>query len=167
MDHVAIDGREYEFEDAGQGWLASWVPPGGSVPEGTRHGSGAVCRISDERIVLISQDGLTWDHPAGRPENHENWRGTLDREVLEEACAVVESAELLGFVKGRCVQGKEASLVLVRALWSANVRLQEWQPKHEIKHRKLVDNNQVPEFLSHPSGLDPIFNRWLAESLKT
>ena len=71
----------------------------------------------------MSMDGSSWDFPAGRPEGDEDWRATLDREVLEEACASVEEATLLGFSKGVCIRGPEEGLVLVRSLWCAVVSL--------------------------------------------
>jgi hypothetical protein len=164
LDSVAIDGREYEFEDAGQIWLAAWHPASENAPQGKRHGSGAICETPDGRVVLISQDGVSWDHPAGRPEGDENWRETLDREVSEEACAIVESARLLGYTRGRCTSGAEEGLVLVRSLWSARVRLDIWNPQYEIRFRKIVDTSEISANLSTPAGLVPIFGRWIQES---
>lgn len=164
MSSIAVDGQEYEFEDANQSWVASWHPPSESAIEGKAHGSGAVCRTSDGQIVLISQDGVKWEHPAGRPEGDETWRQTLDREVMEEACAVVVKAKLLGFIQGRCVRGHEEGLVLVRALWSAEVMLQDWEPKFEVKFRKLVAEGAVDQAIDYPWGLAEIYNRRLAES---
>ena len=164
MSSIAIDGQEYEFEDANQSWLASWHSPSESSLESKRHGSGAVCRTSDRQIVLISQNGVKWEHPAGRTEGDETWRQTLDREVMEEACAVVVQAKLLGFIQGRCIRGHEEGLVLVRALWSAEVMLQDWEPEHEVKYRKLVGEDEVDESIDYPWGMAEIYNRWLAES---
>jgi 8-oxo-dGTP pyrophosphatase MutT (NUDIX family) len=161
---MAVDGQEYEFEDANQSWIVSWHPPSESTIEGKRHGSGAVCRTSEEQIVLIGQDGVKWEHPAGRPEGDETWRQTLDREVMEEACAVVVQAKLLGFTQGRCLRGHEEGLVLVRSLWSAEVVLQSWEPEHEIQYRKLVGEDDCDDAIDYPWGLVPIYNRWLAES---
>jgi hypothetical protein len=161
---IAIDGQEYEFEDANQLWLASWHPPSESTIAGKRHGSGAVCRTIDGQIVLVSQDGVKWEHPAGRTEGDESWRQTLGREVMEEACAIVVEAKLLGFILGRCVRGHEEGLVLVRALWSAEVMLQNCEPKHEIQHRKLVGDDDCDESIDYPWEMAPIYNRWLTES---
>jgi 8-oxo-dGTP pyrophosphatase MutT (NUDIX family) len=162
MSSMAIDGEE--FEDANQSWIASWYPPSESSIEGKRHGSGAVCRTSEGQIVLIRRDGMKWEHPAGRPEGEEAWRQTLDREVMEEACAIVVEAKLLGFIQGRCLRGHEEGLVLVRALWSARVALQDWERQYEVQHRKLVGEDDVDEAIDYPWGMAPIYNRWLAES---
>ena len=118
----------------------------------------------DGQIVLISQDGVKWEHPAGRPEGDETWRQTLDREVMEEACATVIEATLLGFIRGRCVRGEEKGLVFVRSLWFAEVELQIWKPEHEVQYRILVGEDEVDAEIDYPWGMAPIYNRWLAES---
>ena len=53
--------------------------------------------------MLVTWPGVAWEFPQGRPEEGEDWRATLDREVLEEACASVEEATLLGFARGVCI----------------------------------------------------------------
>ncbi len=100
-------------------------------------------------IVLISQDGASWDFPAGRPEGTESWEQTLHREMLEEACAVVNDGRLLGFSRGRCIEGSEQGLVLVRSIWLAKVRLLDWKPEHEIRFRRVVP---ATEAISHISA---------------
>ena len=164
MTDVAVDRREYRFEDKGQTWVWIWYPAGQSVPVGTRHGSAAVCVTQDDQVVIISQDGINWELPAGRPEGDEDWRATLDREVTEEACATVENAELLAFVQGRCVSGHEQGLVLVRSLWCAEVIVHTWEPEYEVSHRSLISKSAVLDALDFPAGTEPIYRRWLIES---
>jgi hypothetical protein len=93
---------------------------------------------------------------------------TLRREVREEACAAVTSATLLGFSRGACLRGPEQGLVLVRSLWRAEVRLEAWQPRFEIAHRRLVPADDAlgqifrqPRF---PDGLRPLYRRIFAEA---
>lgn len=93
------DGEEIEIETAGQRWMMSWHSPP-YAPVGRLHGSAGLCVVGSD-LVLVTTDGVTWDFPAGRPEGDESWEETLRREVLEEACAVVTSARLLGFSRGR------------------------------------------------------------------
>ena len=96
----------------------AWHPPTLPPPSGKRHGAAAICHTAADRVVLVSHDGgQHWSFPGGRPEGDEDWRETLEREVLEEACARVERASLLGFGRGRCLSGHEEGLVLVRSLW--------------------------------------------------
>lgn len=164
---MARDGEEFAFYDDGQEWTASWYPPTHPPPCGKPHGSAAVCLTSDKRIVLVSSDGESWALPGGRPEGNEEWRATLEREVLEEACAVVEKASLIGFSKGVCMRGPEEGLVLVRSLWRAVVSLCEWEPHHEISHRLLVPSNTALDQVDIPHGLQPIYERWFHEALAT
>jgi ADP-ribose pyrophosphatase YjhB (NUDIX family) len=84
--------------------------------------------------VLVSGDWARW----GRLEPGEDWADTLRREVREEACATVTGCRLLGFSRGACVRGAQAGLLLVRALWRAEVRPDPWQPRFEIVGRRLV-----------------------------
>ncbi len=100
----------------------------------------------DRQVVLITEDDIRWGLPAGRPEGDEDWEQTLRREMLEEACAVVREARLLGFIRSRCIEGHEEGLVLVRAFWRANVDLQPWDPQFEVSQRRLVP---VADLLSH------------------
>jgi ADP-ribose pyrophosphatase YjhB (NUDIX family) len=136
------------------------MPP----PNGSRHGSAAVCLTADGQVVLVSTDGESWDLPGGRPEGDEDWRATLDREVFEEACATVEDATLLGYSRGVCTRGPEAGLVLVRSLWRALVVLHDWEPQHEINHRLLVPPASAPSRIGS-EVCQPIYRRWFQEAL--
>jgi 8-oxo-dGTP pyrophosphatase MutT (NUDIX family) len=89
-------------------------------------------------VALVTEDGDCWELPAGRPEDQETLEDTLRREIWEEACAEVEGARLLGFAQGKCVEGHELGLVLVRSFWRAEVTLHPWEPQCEILHRRLV-----------------------------
>lgn len=128
--------EEMEIAHGGQRWMASWHH-GGEAPSGRPHGAAGIC-VCEGGVVLVSADGLRWDLPAGRTEPGESWLETLHREMMEEACAVVGQAHLLGYCRSRCVCGPEQGLVLVRAIWKAEVRLLEWSPQFEIQQRRVV-----------------------------
>ena len=113
-------------------------------------------------LVLISHNGCDWDFPAGRPQGNENWERTLRREVLEEACATVGDARLLGFACGRCTHGHEEGLVLVRSFWLADVVLHPWVPRFETSHRRVVPATELSSHLS-PAFM-PIYRRALDEA---
>ena len=85
--------------------------------------------------------------------------------MLEEACAVVRTARLLGFTRGRCIRGHEEGLVLVRAIWRADVELQPWDPQFEIPERRVVP---VADLLSHLAvggeGFLPVWRRAMVEA---
>ena len=161
--HPAVDGEEVASRIANQDWLMSWHPRV-AVPEGTRHGSAGICVPAQGQVVLISPDAVHWDLPAGRPESDETWEETLRREILEEACATVRSARLLGFVRGRCVRGQEAGLVLVRAFWLVDVVLGPWMPEHEVAHRKVVPISHVADHLVTEPAFLPLYRRAFEEA---
>jgi ADP-ribose pyrophosphatase YjhB (NUDIX family) len=118
------DLERFEFGSGGERRVVEWQPPD-VAPAGRRHRSAGVCFASDGRVVIVGEDGELWGLPGGRPEGDEGWRDTFEREVHEEACAVVGDAALLGFGRAVCLEGVERGLVLVRALWRAEVELQD------------------------------------------
>ena len=103
---VARNREAFAVRSNGGDWLMAWHAPS-AAPEGTAHGANAFCVTADERVVLISDDGRRWGWPGGRPEGDETWEQTLRREVLEEACAAVVDARLLGFCRAVCLSGPE------------------------------------------------------------
>jgi ADP-ribose pyrophosphatase YjhB (NUDIX family) len=163
VDLIAGDGRDLAVSSDGQQWRVGWYPPP-DPPPGSPHGAAAVC-VSGNRVVLVSSDGRRWGLPGGRPEDNEDWVDTLRREVAEEACAVVHSARLLGFTRGRCVQGPEEGLVLVRSMWRAEVRLRRWAPRFEIANRRLLPADEALRLVTvaEPS-VGPIYRRMLLEA---
>lgn len=163
---TARDGEEFHFDAGDQRWLVSWHPQTLPPPSGTAHGSEALCVTSDGQVVLVSQDGESWSMPGGRPERDEDWRATLDREVLEEACASVDAAMLLGFTRSVCTSGPEQGLILVRSHWRATVSLLEWDPSHEMTHRTLVAPVDALQRITL-YGPRPIYQRLFEEALAT
>ena len=162
---MAEEGVEYRFSNAGQDWIASWHSPTAPPPSGTSHGSSAISFTSDGEVVLVSSDRCaSWGLPGGRPEGDEDWRTTLDRELLEEACAQVDEATLLGFNRGVCVRGYERGLVLVRAKWYARVTLLPWVPQHEMTHRRLIEGIAELREFDFPNVAPPTFERWVHEA---
>jgi ADP-ribose pyrophosphatase YjhB (NUDIX family) len=161
---MAQDGQDFLIRDpAGQDALVAWYPPDQGEPGGKMHGSAGVC-FTDGQVVLVREEDKPWGWPGGRPEGNETWRQTLQREVMEEACAVVEDAILLGFTRGTYINGPEQGLVLVRAFWLATVSLLCWTPAHEIAERTLVSPEDALERISPPGGWLPISRRLLHEA---
>ena len=160
---TAVDGQRYVVQTAGQTWMNAWHRPG-PAPEGRRHGSAGICLTSSGEVVLVTEDGVRWDLPAGRPEGDETWEQTLRREMLEEACAEVGAARLLGFAQGRCTEGHERGQVLVRSFWLADVVLHPWEPQFEIVERKLVPARDLLSHMTIEPGYFPIYRRALLEA---
>ena len=161
---MAPDGKEFNFCSEGQDWLVTWLPPVRPYPDGKPHGSAAICITPEGQIVLVRSDEGPWEFPGGRAEIGEDLRATLNREVLEEACAQVEAAALLGFAKSVCIKGPEEGLTPIRSLWRAVVLLQPWEPRFEKTHRRLVHADEALGEMKK-SGSMPIYLRWFHEAL--
>lgn len=84
-------------------------------------------------------------------------------EILEETCAVVANARLLGFCRAACLTGPEQGLVLVRSIWRAEVELMPWDPWFEIAHRRVVPAGELLSHLSMEEEFEPIYYRALTE----
>ncbi len=163
---AARDGEEIPWrDDRGQDIVSSWHPPRLPALEGRPHGSAAVCFTPEGNVVLVSWPGVSWEFPGGRPQGDEVWRATLDREVLEEACASVEEATLLGFMTMECVRGPSQGVALVRAAWRARVSLNPWEPEHETTGRLVVSADQALKLVELGSKYPPIYVRWMREAL--
>jgi ADP-ribose pyrophosphatase YjhB (NUDIX family) len=158
-----IDGEALTVHSNGGTWSIEWHSPV-TEPEGTKHGANAFCITGDSHVVLISNDGEQWGWPGGRPEGDESWEQTLRREILEEACATVHGARLLGFCRARCVAGPEHNRVLVRSIWRADVELHVWEARFEIRHRRLVPTDELLVHLWIEEGFEPLYHRVLLEA---
>lgn len=163
QSHIAHDGEGLAVRSNGGDWLVAWHSPV-AVPAGKAHGANAFCVTADNGIVLISNDGEHWGWPGGRPEGDESWEQTLRREVLEETCASVNDARLLGFCRAECLTGPEAGLVLVRSIWRAEVELLPWEPRFEIAHRRIIPATELLSHLWMEAGFEPIYQRAIAEA---
>lgn len=159
----APDGKEFAVRSNGGDWIVEWHPAS-AAPEGTSHGAMGICVTAESGLVLVSSDGERWGLPGGRPEEHESWEQTLRREVLEEACAIIIRARLLGFSRGRCLTGHEVGLVLVRSVWRADVELAVWKPEFEMAHRRVVPAKAWRAHLWIDDGFGPIFLRAFKEA---
>jgi ADP-ribose pyrophosphatase YjhB (NUDIX family) len=160
---IARDGEEFAVYSNGGDWLIAWLPPT-ATPDGIPHGANAFCVTADGCVVLISGDGERWGWPGGRPKGDESWEQTLRREVLEEACATVVDARLLGFCRAVCITGPEQGLVLVRSIWLAEVELMPWEPRFEIAHRRVVPAAELAAHFWMEEGFEPIYHRALVEA---
>jgi len=163
QSRVARDGEEFAVRSNGGDWLIAWHSPI-AIPQGKAHGANGFCVTADDGIVLISDDGGRWGWPGGRPEGDESWEQTLRREILEETCAIVGAARLLGFCRAVCLTGPEEGLVLVRSVWRAEVELMPWEPRFEIAHRRVVAATELLSHLWMEEGFEPIYHRALAEA---
>ncbi|MEV4513181.1 NUDIX domain-containing protein [Dactylosporangium sp. NPDC049525] len=146
-----------------QDWLVSWHPPG-ERPAGRQHGANGVC-LAGADLVLISDQGVHFGLPGGRPEADETDLETLCREMREEACVRVTEARLLGVARSECIAGPELGLVLIRSFWRAEVVVDPWEPRFEIPHRRVVPAAAaLDEVWDYADGSVRIMARVLAEA---
>ena len=54
--------------------------------------------------------------------------------------------------------------MLVRSIWRAEVRLDAWEPRFEMAHRRLVSAEEVSRTVAIPVGLGPFYRRLFAEA---
>jgi ADP-ribose pyrophosphatase YjhB (NUDIX family) len=161
--HIARDGEEIAVRSNGGDWVLAWHSPI-AVPAGKAHEANAFCVTADGGVLLISNDGQRWGWPGGRPEGDESWEQTVRREILEEACAIVTHARLLGFCRGVCLTGPEEGLVLVRSVWRAEVELRRGNLALRLRIGRVVPAAELLSHLSMDDGVEPIFYRALSEA---
>ncbi|MFF3559328.1 NUDIX domain-containing protein [Streptomyces sp. NPDC002574] len=163
MNNIAENGAGFTAPAHGQDWRVAYCPPP-EPPPGTPYGAEVVCVVGD-RILLVSEDGQRWRLPSSRPEPRERCRDTMRREVREEACAAVVERRLLGFSRGVCVRGPQEGLVLIRAMWRAEVRLAPWDPHRGTVHRRLLSVGEAFRTLTIPEGLGPFYRKLFAQAV--
>jgi ADP-ribose pyrophosphatase YjhB (NUDIX family) len=163
LGRIASDFEEMPVPANGGGWSMAWHPPD-DVPDGQPHGANAFCVTARGNVVLVSTDGSRWGWPGGRPERGESWEDTLRRELNEEACATVTDARLLGFVRSKCLSGREEGRMLIRSIWRAEVTLLPWQPEYEIPFRRMVPARDLARHLWVGDGAGPIYSRAAREA---
>ena len=83
---------------------------------------------------------------------------------MEETCAIVRDARLLGFCRAACVTGPEEGRVLVRSIWRGEVEVMPWKPRFEIAFRRLVPAADLLSHLWIEEGFEPIYHRALTEA---
>lgn len=155
------DGERLSISQADGEWSLCWTP---APPPERHHGSYALC-VTREGDLIVIKGGGGWDGPGGRTEPGETPEETVIREVMEEACARVERARLLGYVRSECLSGARKGVVEVRSLWRVDAELLEWAPQHEILERRVVSPGEAWPLLRDANpDTARIFRRWMDEA---
>ena len=110
-------------------WLPDYRPP--------RHAEVrqvyGLCLTPQNQLVLVSKDSKHWTLPGGKPEAGESPTATLQREVLEEACAIVTNHTYLGAQRfSDAITGS----TYYQLRYLAQVKLRAFEPKFEMRYRR-------------------------------
>ena len=146
QDNTEFAGRHFEVT-----WMQGEdLPPLDQITQVS-----SMCFTSVNQIALISTDGKRWNIPGGHPEPKESLEQTLRREVLEEACCEIYDPFLLGWQHVRDIQDNS---VHFQMRYFCRIRIQPFDPKHEIRHRKFVRPDEFLAMLSY--GHSAIAKEW-------
>ncbi|MEU4805080.1 NUDIX domain-containing protein [Actinosynnema sp. NPDC023587] len=124
----------------------TWVP--GEVPPRDHPvvQASAVCFTGHRQVVLISTDASSWGLPGGHLEPGETPEVAMCREVWEEATAEVLHAVYLGASHVHRLDADEPDFYQTR-FW-AHVRLREFRPSREARHRRVFDVDELERRLN-------------------
>ena len=110
----------------------------------------AIAFTATGEIVAVSEgEPARWMFPGGRREVGESLDDTLDRELLEEACALVTSREVLGYQRFDHCDGRRAGQVSLDAIYWARVDLRPFEARYR---RANVGSCRWRRPASCPSG---------------
>jgi len=144
--------------------LVSWLEPAHAPPDELIQRCEAAAFTADGKLVAVAE-GRTqftwWVLPGGRREPWERVEETLRRELLEEACARMQTSELLGFVHLRHLNGERAGRVTTDALFWARVALQPFEPAFETHARRELSRAAARDL---PLWANPITQRVLTRA---
>jgi GrpB-like predicted nucleotidyltransferase (UPF0157 family)/ADP-ribose pyrophosphatase YjhB (NUDIX family) len=123
----------------------------------------AVCLSGPSRAVVVGQslDG-PWSLPGGGLEGDETVLEGLRREIREKACAELLDAQLIGHQVGIELSPGGTIDWWAQAKLLATVRLDDFDPQHEITHRQEVPLDQVVTALR---DWPPVSLGWVSQAV--
>ena len=130
---------------SGQDYVVTWLPPPFRPPRELTFQASGICFTDDRKIVLVSGDGQGWALPGGHPEPNETLEEAFIREVQEEACATVVDYSYIGCQRIQIRDAVDTMRFHYQTRFWAKITLLEFDPKFEIRERKLVSQS---EFIS-------------------
>lgn len=105
--------------------------------------------FNEKGELLIVRNEKTWTIPGGHPEAGETYLETLNRELMEEACATLQDINYLGAVE--VVEGDETYYQL---RYTAKVKdLLPFKQEWEISERLFVKLEDLPKYISWSKGV--------------
>ena len=105
--------------------------------------------FNNQNQLLIVRNENTWTIPGGHPESGETKEETLKRELMEEACVVLDNINYLGAVE--VVENNEKYYQL---RYTAKVeKILPFKQEWEICERKFVDLKDLPDYIKWSKGI--------------
>jgi ADP-ribose pyrophosphatase YjhB (NUDIX family) len=113
--------------------------------------------VKNSQILVVSKNAEKWSIPGGHTETGETVRESLNREILEETGLDISKldAQLIGYyiIKESNDSAEEKYLQLRFFVEAKELDLNLTKPieEHEIKYSKLVNINEIPNFVKWAS----------------
>jgi len=154
---IAEDGVEWLVTNVVRigGWPGTFPPTRHQAPRTARPGSASPGTPSCWSVATVSAGAARRPARAGRVlGGHSAARGPRGslRHGHRRSAAGVQPLRVCARTTGR-------GLVLVRALWLAEVRPDPWQPQFEIARRRLVPCAEAFDSIWIEAGFGPLYRR--------
>jgi ADP-ribose pyrophosphatase YjhB (NUDIX family) len=114
-----------------------WRPADSAITQ-----SYGICFDDAGQIALAATAPGVWTLPGGTIEAGESPEEALVREVAEEICGQVLDYRYLAVQHVWDPDNPQGRTSYYQSRWWARVRLDRWEPRHEIIDRTLVESGQ-------------------------
>jgi ADP-ribose pyrophosphatase YjhB (NUDIX family) len=134
--------------DADRHTVLTLMAPGWRPADATITQSYGLCFDHAGKIALAATAPGIWTLPGGTIEAGESPEAALVREVAEEICSQVLDCRYLAVQHVWEPDNPQGRTSYYQSRWWARVRLDRWEPRHEIIDRILVEPGQFLGTLS-------------------
>lgn len=110
----------------------------------------------DQKILIVSSDGVSWNIPGGTVENGETLEETLIREIYEEAAVHIEPASIKPFFYQTTTIEETSEFEGSQLRYIAQVKSMEKfvkDPGGSTQFQKFIAVSELPDYIKW-SGLE-------------